>query len=225
MIYRLINRGTIEERMMQLTKKKMVLEHLVVGKLKTQNINQEELDDIIRYGSKELFASEDDEAGKSGKIHYDDAAIDKLLDRDLVEAEEVSVDDEEENGFLKAFKVANFEYIDENEAAALEAQRVAAESKSSAGNSDRASYWEELLKDKFELHQAEELNALGKRKRSRKQLVSIEEDDLAGLEDVSSDGDESYEAESTDGEAAGQGVQTGRRPYRRKGRGITTFRI
>jgi chromodomain-helicase-DNA-binding protein 4 len=49
-------------------------------------------------------------------------------------------------------------------------------------------------------------------------LVSIEEDDLAGLEDVSSDGDESYEAESTDGEAAGQGVQTGRRPYRRKGR-------
>ncbi|CAH2061075.1 unnamed protein product [Thlaspi arvense] len=202
MIYRLINRGTIEERMMQLTKKKMVLEHLVVGKLKTQNINQEELDDIIRYGSKELFASEDDEAGKSGKIHYDDAAIDKLLDRDIVDAEEIAVDDEEENGFLKAFKVANFEYIDENEAAALEAQRVAAESKSSAG--DRASYWEELLKDKFEVQQAEELNSLGKRKRNRKQLVSVEEDDLAGLEDVSSDGDESYEAESTDGEAPGQ---------------------
>ncbi|CAA7032933.1 unnamed protein product [Microthlaspi erraticum] len=216
MIYRLINRGTIEERMMQLTKKKMVLEHLVVGKLKTQNINQEELDDIIRYGSKELFASEDDEAGKSGKIHYDDAAIDKLLDRDIIDAEEVAEEDEEENGFLKAFKVANFEYIDENEAAALEAQRVAAESKSSAG--DRASYWEELLKDKFEVQQAEELNALGKRKRSRKQLVSVEEDDLAGLEDVSSDGDESYEAESTDGEAPGQGNQTSRRPYRRRGR-------
>ena len=40
MIFRLITRGTIEERMMQLTKKKMVLEHLVVGKLKTKNINQ-----------------------------------------------------------------------------------------------------------------------------------------------------------------------------------------
>lgn len=64
--------------------------------------------------------------------------------------------------------MANFEYIDENEAAALEAQRVAAENKSSAG--ERASYWEELLKDKFEVQQAEELNALGKRKRSRKQV-------------------------------------------------------
>lgn len=40
LIYRLITRGTIEERMMQMTKKKMVLEHLVVGRLKAQNINQ-----------------------------------------------------------------------------------------------------------------------------------------------------------------------------------------
>jgi chromodomain-helicase-DNA-binding protein 4 len=40
LIYRLITRGTIEERMMQMTKKKIVLEHLVVGRLKAQNINQ-----------------------------------------------------------------------------------------------------------------------------------------------------------------------------------------
>ena len=47
MIYRLITRGTIEERMMQMTKKKMVLEHLVVGRLKAQNINQVK---ILLYG-------------------------------------------------------------------------------------------------------------------------------------------------------------------------------
>lgn len=40
MIYRLITRGTIEERMMQMTKKKMILEHLVVGRLKAQTVNQ-----------------------------------------------------------------------------------------------------------------------------------------------------------------------------------------
>ena len=33
----------------------------------------------------------------------------------------------------------------------------------------------------------EEFNALGKWRRSRKQIISIEEEDLAGLEDVSSD--------------------------------------
>jgi len=37
------------------------------------------LDDIIRYGSKELFADEDDEGGKARQIHYDDAAIERCL--------------------------------------------------------------------------------------------------------------------------------------------------
>lgn len=219
MIYRLITRGTIEERMMQMTKKKMILEHLVVGKLKTQNINQEELDDIIRYGSKELFADENDEAGKSRQIHYDDAAIDRLLDRDHVDAEEASLDDEEEDGFLKAFKVANFEYIDEADAIAEEkAQKAAMENKSSMSNSERSNFWEELLKDSYEVHKVEEFSALGKGKRSRKQMVSVEEDDLAGLEGVSSEGeDDNYEADLTDGDTTSSGTQ--RRPYRKRARG------
>ncbi|XP_040372834.1 CHD3-type chromatin-remodeling factor PICKLE [Rosa chinensis] len=104
MIYRLITRGTIEERMMQLTKKKMVLEHLVVGRLKARNINQEELDDIIRYGSKELFADENDEAGKSRQIHYDDAAIERLLDREQAGDDDTPLEEGDEDGFLKAFK-------------------------------------------------------------------------------------------------------------------------
>lgn len=39
---------------------------------------QEELDDIIRYGSKELFVDETEEA-KARQIHYDDAAIDRFV--------------------------------------------------------------------------------------------------------------------------------------------------
>lgn len=51
-------------------------------------------------------------------------------------------------------------------------------------------------------------------------MVSVEEDDLAGLEDVSSDGeDDNYEAELTDGETTSTGLPTGRRPYRKKARG------
>ncbi|KAK3033012.1 hypothetical protein RJ639_037141 [Escallonia herrerae] len=220
MIFRLITRGTIEERMMQMTKKKMVLEHLVVGRLKAQNINQEELDDIIRYGSKELFADENDEAGKSRQIHYDDAAIDRLLDRDQVGVEEATLEDEEEDGFLKAFKVANFEYIDEVEAGVEEeAQVPPMENKATVNNPERASYWEELLKDRYEVHKIEEFNAMGKGKRSRKQMVSVEEDDLAGLEDVSSDGeDDNYEAELTDGETASAEAPPVRKPSRKKPR-------
>ncbi|OIV96461.1 hypothetical protein TanjilG_07853 [Lupinus angustifolius] len=217
LIYRLITRGTIEERMMELTKKKMVLEHLVVGRLKAQNINQEELDDIIRYGSKELFVDENDEAGKSRQIHYDAAAIDRLLNRDQVGNEEATLEDEDEDGFLKAFKVANFEYVDEAQAAAEEsAQERVMESLDS---SERTNYWEELLKDKYQEHKVEEFSSLGKGKRSRKMMVSVEEDDLAGLEDVSTDGeDDNYEAELTDGDSNSTGTTSARRPYRKKAR-------
>lgn len=52
-------------------------------------------------------------------------------------------------------------------------------------------------------------------------MVSVEEDDLAGLEDISSDGeDDNYEADLTDGETASAGVPSARKPYRKKARGI-----
>ena len=52
-------------------------------------------------------------------------------------------------------------------------------------------------------------------------MVSVEDEDLAGLEDVRSVGeDDNYEAELTDEETAASGIQTRRRPYRKKIRGI-----
>ncbi|XP_072989353.1 CHD3-type chromatin-remodeling factor PICKLE isoform X2 [Typha latifolia] len=222
MIYRLISRGTIEERMMQLTKKKMILEHLVVGRLKAQTVNQEELDDIIRYGSKELFADESDEAGKARQIHYDDGAIDRLLNRDQIDGEE-SLVDEEENDFLKGFKVANFEYIDEAEAAAAKEEELRKRSmadKASSSNFERANYWDELLRDRYGVQQIEEYTTMGKGKRSRKQMTAADEDDLAGLQDVSSeDEDYRYEEDLSDTETSLTGNGSGRRGEFSKKRG------
>lgn len=57
-------------------------------------------------------------------------------------------------------------------------------------------------------------------------MVSVEEDDLAGLEDVSSDGeDDNYEADMTDGETASSGTASLRKPYRKKARGIFSLSI
>ncbi|WVZ82247.1 hypothetical protein U9M48_029533 [Paspalum notatum var. saurae] len=218
MIYRLVSRGTIEERMMQLTKKKMILEHLVVGRLtKANNVNQEELDDIIRYGSKELF---DDENDESRQIHYDDAAIERLLDRDQVDGEE-SVEDEEEDEFLKGFKVANFEYIDEAKALAEkeEARRKAA---AEAANSARANYWDELLKDRYDVQKVEEHTAMGKGKRSRKQMTAADEDDI----DLSSeDEDYSFEDDVSDNDTSLQGNISGKRGQysKRKSRNVDSI--
>ncbi|EFJ11544.1 hypothetical protein SELMODRAFT_158748 [Selaginella moellendorffii] len=196
MIYRLITRGTIEERMMQLSKKKMVLEHLVVGRMKTQILNQEELDDILRYGAKELFADETAEEAKLRQIHYDDSAIDRLLDRSLLEETEEL---DEDNSFFKAFKVANFEYVNQGDAKAAEAieQEKEAEADFESQTMDpsaRTTYWENLLKNKYEARAREEL---GKGKRSRKQVNHFPaEDDLAGMSDTSSEEEDDNKPEA-----------------------------
>ncbi|KAH9622680.1 hypothetical protein KSS87_011396, partial [Heliosperma pusillum] len=180
----------------------------------------EELDDIIRYGSKELFTDETEEA-KARQIHYDDTAIDRLLDRERAGDEENTLDDVDDNEFLKAFKVANFEFVDEAAAAAASAAEAqkAAKAKTNVNSSERTTYWEDLLKDKYAVHKVEEVNSLGKGKRSRKQMVSVEDDDLAGLMDVSSDGeDDNYEAELTDSETTSSGAPSGRRASRKRAR-------
>ncbi|MCO5574577.1 hypothetical protein L7F22_028365 [Adiantum nelumboides] len=196
MIYRLVTRGTIEERMMQMTKKKMVLEHLVVGRLKHQQVlNQRELDDILRYGAKELFADENDEKTKSQQIHYDDAAIDRLLDRSQVEDDNLGAD-EEDTDLLKAFKVANFEYKEEDAQKEAERSKDAKEFDSEA----KAQYWDDLLKQRYEEQQQRDAAAeLGKGKRARRQVFASGEDDLAGMASVSSDDEDEEPVAATTG--------------------------
>merc|ERR1739844_255400 len=88
MIYRFVTRNTVEERVTQVAKKKMMLTHLVVqpgmsGQGKA-NLSKKEIDDILKFGTEELFADEgetNEEGESANDIVYDDAAINQLLDR------------------------------------------------------------------------------------------------------------------------------------------------
>ncbi|KAK3255644.1 hypothetical protein CYMTET_35185, partial [Cymbomonas tetramitiformis] len=122
MIYRMVTRCSVEERMMQQSKKKMVLEHLVVQKMTQKElVNQEELDDLLKYGAEELFRESNPDAvvgngaapsGAPRAIYYDDTAVDVLLDRSQVTKDNEKEEEEEEDAFA-AFKVANFELREE----------------------------------------------------------------------------------------------------------------
>merc|ERR1739844_255336 len=67
MIYRFVTRNTVEERVTQVAKKKMMLTHLVVqpgmaGQGKA-NLSKKEIDDILKFGTEELFAEEKEGEG------------------------------------------------------------------------------------------------------------------------------------------------------------------
>ena len=63
MIYRFVTRGSVEERITEVAKRKMMLTHLVVRPGMGQGANapalsKRELDDILRFGTEELFKEE-----------------------------------------------------------------------------------------------------------------------------------------------------------------------
>ncbi|KAI8085910.1 P-loop containing nucleoside triphosphate hydrolase protein [Gilbertella persicaria] len=78
LIYRFMTRLTVEEKVLQIGKKKMALEHVVVERMKADEEEKlEDVESILKFGTEALFADDD-----SKDIVYDDAAIDNLLDRE-----------------------------------------------------------------------------------------------------------------------------------------------
>lgn len=105
MIYRFVTRNSVEERVTQVAKKKMMLTHLVVRPGmggKGTNLSKKDLDDILKFGTEELFKEEEKEG--DSEIHYDDAAVGALLDRSKADTDEEKP--EWSNEYLSSFKVS-----------------------------------------------------------------------------------------------------------------------
>lgn len=108
MIYRFVTRNSVEERITQVAKRKMMLTHLVVRPglgNKGALMSKQELDDILKFGTEELFKDEEEDEGSECRIVYDDQAIEKLLDRSQEGQEEKEI---AMNEYLSSFKVATY---------------------------------------------------------------------------------------------------------------------
>ncbi|XP_076912724.1 protein CHROMATIN REMODELING 4-like [Bidens hawaiensis] len=63
LVYRLVVRASVEERILQLAKKKLMLDQLFVNK----SGSQKEVEDILRWGTEELFNDSSSQSGKDGE--------------------------------------------------------------------------------------------------------------------------------------------------------------
>uniref|UniRef100_A0AAR2M665 DNA helicase n=1 Tax=Pygocentrus nattereri TaxID=42514 RepID=A0AAR2M665_PYGNA len=161
MIYRFVTRASVEERITQVAKRKMMLTHLVVRPglgSKAGSMSKQELDDILKFGTEELFKDEieagDNKDEDSSVIHYDNAAIERLLDRSQDATDDTDM--QNMNEYLSSFKVAQYTEI--------EREIIKQEE-----NVD-PDYWEKLLRHHYEQQQEDLARNLGKGKRVRKQV-------------------------------------------------------
>ena len=121
-----------------------MLTHLVVrpGMGKGGNFSKQELDDIIRFGTEELFKDEDN---SESAIHYSDAAIADLIDRSK---EGIEQKENWANEYLSSFKVASYVTKEGEEEEDVDTEVI----KQEAENTDPA-YWEKLLRHHYEQQQ------------------------------------------------------------------------
>ncbi|XP_062449646.1 chromodomain-helicase-DNA-binding protein 5 isoform X5 [Rhea pennata] len=211
MIYRFVTRASVEERITQVAKRKMMLTHLVVRPglgSKSGSMTKQELDDILKFGTEELFKDDvegmisqgqrigmpdavtpfsdtlstkggsvtpgmkkkhggtppgdNKDVDDSSVIHYDDAAISKLLDRNQDATDDTEL--QNMNEYLSSFKVAQYVVREEDGVEEVEREIIKQEE-----NVD-PDYWEKLLRHHYEQQQEDLARNLGKGKRIRKQV-------------------------------------------------------
>ncbi|KAK7558089.1 PHD/FYVE-zinc-finger like domain-containing protein [Phyllosticta citricarpa] len=101
--FQLMTRASVEERIVQIGRKKMALDHVVVESMDADDLEEKDVQSILKHGAAELFA--EDNSGQD--IKYDDASIDKLLDRSHIEESRTGADATAESQFSFARVWAN----------------------------------------------------------------------------------------------------------------------
>ncbi|KAJ4002497.1 SHREC complex subunit Mit1 [Lentinula boryana] len=76
LVFKLMVKESAEERIMQIGKKKLVLDHLIVQKMDDDEPAGENVQSILTYGAQQLF---DETTGNSRDIVYSDVDIDNLI--------------------------------------------------------------------------------------------------------------------------------------------------
>lgn len=76
LVFQLMTRASVEEKIMQIGRKKMVLDHVLIDRMVSDEDDGRDLESILRHGAQALFDNDD-----SSDIHYDSESVDRLLDR------------------------------------------------------------------------------------------------------------------------------------------------
>ncbi|KAI7347576.1 SNF2 family DNA-dependent chromodomain-containing ATPase [Hortaea werneckii] len=78
--FQLVTRASAEERIMQMGRKKLALDHVLIQEMDADDADQNDLVLVLRHGASELFDDDGDQ-----DIQYDIPGIEKLLDRSHME--------------------------------------------------------------------------------------------------------------------------------------------
>ncbi|KAK9774428.1 hypothetical protein AB5N19_08902 [Seiridium cardinale] len=139
--FQMTTKDTVEEKIMQIGRKKMALDHALIESMGAADEAGDDLESILKHGAEALFSGDARE-----RIVYDEGSVEKLLDRSQIESTSAGHDESAETQFSFARVWANdqgtlTDNIDDN-------------AQEDAGSND-TNVWENILKQRQEEHERE----------------------------------------------------------------------
>ncbi|KAF6816237.1 chromatin remodeling complex subunit [Colletotrichum sojae] len=101
--FQLMTKNSAEEKIMQIGRKKMALDHVLIESMDDTG-EPDDLESILKFGASALFS---DDQSEKDIVRYDDASVDKLLDRSHIEQTKTGDDESAESQFSFARVWAN----------------------------------------------------------------------------------------------------------------------
>lgn len=207
LVFHLVTRDTAEEKIMQIGKKKLSLDHLIIEKMGAEGDEEEQVDveSVLKFGARALFEDEHDE---EKRIRYDSEGVDRLLDRSTIEETQTTEVAGAENAF-------SFARVWANDKGALEEGGLGEESEAEMDTG----FWDKLLAEREEqarVAAAKAAEELGRGKRKRKVDYSLPQDEyndvspkkgVNGAVGSGESADEDFRAEEQESESDG-GAET-----------------
>ncbi|RYP75240.1 hypothetical protein DL769_003851 [Monosporascus sp. CRB-8-3] len=136
--FQLTTKNSVEERIMQIGRKKMALDHALIESMDAADDAGEDLESLLKHAAEALFGNNESE-----KITYDAAAVDKLLDRSQIESTSAGDEQSAENQFSFARVWANNELVENDDSPRDDSEPA------------DTSVWEKILRQREEEHQRE----------------------------------------------------------------------
>ncbi|KAF9115239.1 hypothetical protein BGX27_008473 [Mortierella sp. AM989] len=162
LVLKFMTRNSAEERIVQIGKKKMILDHLIVERMEDDNLDPVDVESILKFGAKALF---EEDSNTNEDLKYDDAALEALLDRSKIEHNW----DENDNGETKVSGFGFAKVWTDTKGLVDEDIPVDAPIET-----EEEGFWSTLLRDRLAMAYAQEEELLGRGAR-RKTVLSYAE--------------------------------------------------
>ncbi|KJY00598.1 hypothetical protein TI39_contig322g00010 [Zymoseptoria brevis] len=168
--FQLVTRLSAEERIMQIGRKKLALDHVLIQEMDADDAEQTDLVSVLRHGANAVFDDQDDQ-----EITFSDADIEHLLDRSHIEKTPSGADKTAENQFSFARVWANERGMLEE--SALEVEETAPD----------PGVWDNILKERERIaaeDAAAKAEDYGRGRRARANVDYAGEDKAGGAVDA-----------------------------------------